>query len=148
MMTRRRCSRFASAKVRLFYKLAKGCGSFFKKMKKKECRMDNKRTGEGGDTLLYNIQGGGTENGTDAGSESRSKIYFDYAEQQGGKDREAGLKRKTVRTYPLRFARPPILEGQRKWDTVNTVGTRHAVSDKRKRTEADTAVSPHLKPET
>ena len=36
-----------------------------------------------------------TENGTDAESESRSKIYFDYAEQQGGKDREAGLKRKT-----------------------------------------------------
>ena len=35
-----------------------------------------------------------TENGTDAGSESRSKIYFDYAEQQGGKNREAGLKRK------------------------------------------------------
>ena len=35
-----------------------------------------------------------TENGTDAGSESRSKIYFDYAEQQGGKDHEAGLKRK------------------------------------------------------
>ena len=41
------------------------------------------------------------ENGTDAGSESRSKIYFDYAEQQGGKDREAGLKLKTVRAYPL-----------------------------------------------
>ena len=36
-----------------------------------------------------------TENGTDAESESRSKIYFDYAEQQGGKDRKAGLKRKT-----------------------------------------------------
>ena len=54
-----------------------------------------------------------SENGTDAGSESRSKVYFDYAEQQGGKDREAGLKRKTVRAYPLRFARPPILEGQR-----------------------------------
>ena len=35
-------------------------------------------------------------NGTDAGSESRSKIYFDYAEQQGGKDREAGLKRKSA----------------------------------------------------
>ena len=35
-----------------------------------------------------------TENGTDAGSERRSKIYFDYAERQGGKDREAGLKRK------------------------------------------------------
>ena len=33
-------------------------------------------------------------NGTDAGSESRSKAYFDYAEPQGGKDREAGLKRK------------------------------------------------------
>ena len=56
----------------------------------------------------------GTENGTDAGSESRSEIYFDYAEQQGGKDREAGLKRKT--NSPLRrFApRPPNLEGQRK----------------------------------
>ena len=36
------------------------------------------------------------KNGTDAGSESRSEIYFDYAEQQGGKDREAGLKRKTA----------------------------------------------------
>ncbi|MBR2458798.1 MAG: hypothetical protein IKB39_05755, partial [Bacteroidaceae bacterium] len=35
-----------------------------------------------------------TENGTDAESESRSKIYFDYAEQQGGKDRKAGLERK------------------------------------------------------
>ena len=34
-------------------------------------------------------------NGTDAGSESRSKVYFDYAEQQGGKDREAGLNVKT-----------------------------------------------------
>ena len=68
--------------------------------------MDNKRTGKGGYTLLYNIQGThpgptweggggkrGTENGTDAGSDSRSEIYFDYAEQQGGKDREAGLKR-------------------------------------------------------
>ena len=33
-----------------------------------------------------------TENGTDAGSESRSKVCFDYAERQGGKDREAGLK--------------------------------------------------------
>ena len=44
-----------------------------------------------------------SENGTDAGSESRSEIYFDYAEQQGGKDREAGLKRKT--TYPLRALR-------------------------------------------
>jgi hypothetical protein len=34
-------------------------------------------------------------NGTDAGSKSRSKVYFDYAEQQGGKDREAGLNVKT-----------------------------------------------------
>ena len=34
-------------------------------------------------------------NETDAGSESRSKVYFDYAEQQGGKDREAGLNVKT-----------------------------------------------------
>ena len=55
MMTRRRCSRFASAKVKLFRKLAKGCKRFFKKMKKKECRKDNKRTGEGGYTLLYII---------------------------------------------------------------------------------------------
>ena len=34
-------------------------------------------------------------NGTDAGSESRSKVYFDYAEQQGGKYRKAGLNVKT-----------------------------------------------------
>ena len=79
------------------------------------------------------------KNGTDAGSESRSKIYSDYAEQQGGKDREAGLKRRTSippsvasllvtpisggqrktgngeLTYPLRSVapRPPNLEGQR-----------------------------------
>ena len=50
-----------------------------------------------------------TANGTDAGSESRSKIYFDYAEQQGGKDDEVGLKRKTI--HPLRFARRPCLRG-------------------------------------
>ncbi len=30
---------------------------------------------------------------TDAGSESRSKVYFDYAEQQGGKDHKVGLRR-------------------------------------------------------
>ena len=48
------------------------------------------------DIPYYIIYIGGTENGTDAGSESRSKIYFDYAEQQGGKDREAGLKRETA----------------------------------------------------
>ena len=46
-------------------------------------------------------------NGTDAESESRSKIYFDYAEQKGGKDDEVGLKRKTI--HPLRFARRPCL---------------------------------------
>ena len=64
-MTRRRCSRFASAKVRLFRKLAKGWERFFKKMEKKECRMDNKRTGEG-DIPYYIIYRGGdgkTENG-------------------------------------------------------------------------------------
>ena len=33
--------------------------------------------------------------------------------------RRSGLKRKTVRAYPLRFARPPILEGQRKWEAGN-----------------------------
>ncbi|MBQ1199186.1 MAG: glutamyl-Q tRNA(Asp) synthetase [Bacteroidaceae bacterium] len=63
-----------------------------------------------------------TENGTDPGSESRSKIYFDYAEQQGGKDREAGLKRKnnslTAHHSPLtvNFFHHPLLcnaEGQR-----------------------------------
>ena len=63
-----------------------------------------------------------TENGTDAGSESRSKIYFDYAEQQGGKDRKAGLKRKnnslTAHHSPLtvNFFHHPLLcnaEGQR-----------------------------------
>ena len=31
---------------------------------------------------------------TDAGSESRNKVYFDYAEQQGGKDHKVGLRRK------------------------------------------------------
>ena len=63
-----------------------------------------------------------TENGTDAGSENRSKIYFDYAEQQGGKDHEAGLKRKnnslTAHHSPLtvNFFHHPLLcnaEGQR-----------------------------------
>ena len=46
----------------------------------------------------------GEGNGIDAGSESRSEIYFDYAEQQGGKDREAGLKRKRKTNRP-----PPSL---------------------------------------
>ena len=55
MMTRRRCSRFASAKVRLFYKLAKDCERFFKKNAKKGCRMDNNWREERGDTLLYII---------------------------------------------------------------------------------------------
>ena len=45
-----------------------------------------------------------TENGTAAGSESRSKVCFDYAERQGGKDREAGLKRKTKSLTVRRFA--------------------------------------------
>ena len=53
-----------------------------------------------------------TENGTDAGSENRSKVYFDYAEQQGGKDREAGLKRKnnllTAHHSPLTAHRSPL----------------------------------------
>ena len=42
MMTRRRCSRFASAKVRLFLKPAKGCERFFKKMKKKSVERTTK----------------------------------------------------------------------------------------------------------
>ena len=45
--------------------------------------------------IVKAIQERKTEIGTDAGSESSSKIYFDYAEQQGGKDRKAGLNRKT-----------------------------------------------------
>ena len=55
-----------------------------------------------------------TENGTDAGSESRSKIYFDYAEQQGGKDREAGLNRKTENylSTPSASLVPPVSGGQ------------------------------------
>ena len=61
-------------------------------MKKKECRMDNKRTGEGGYTLLYNIQGGETENGNLRVSESRSKVYFDYAEREQVQDDAVGLK--------------------------------------------------------
>ena len=52
-----------------------------------------------------------TENGTDAGSESRSKIYFDYAEQQGGKDREAGLKRKGENGKQSDYP-DPILSGK------------------------------------
>ena len=65
--------------------------------------------GRGGPTpALPGREGEGeTENGTDAGSESRSKIYFNYAEQQGGKDRKAGLKRKTNRPPPsLRSSSP------------------------------------------
>ena len=52
MITRRRCSRFASAKVRLFRKLAKDWERFFKENAKKGCRKDNKRREEGGYTLF------------------------------------------------------------------------------------------------
>ena len=55
-----------------------------------------------------------SENGTDAGSESRSKIYFDYAEQQGGKDREAGLKLKTNIPPPERCSSSPYLRGTKR----------------------------------
>ena len=55
-------------------------------------------------------EGGERKTEPNAGSERRSKIYFDYAEQQGGKDREAGLKRKT--TAPLRrFALVSLSQG-------------------------------------
>ena len=47
------------------------------------------------------------EDGTDAGSESRSKIYFDYAEQQGGKDDKVGLNRQTyIHPYPTTWYSP------------------------------------------
>ena len=55
MMTRRRCSRFASAKVRLFYKPAKDWERFFKKNAKKRGRKEDKWREEGEYTLLYNI---------------------------------------------------------------------------------------------
>ena len=51
----RSCSRFASAKVELFHKLAKKRERFFKKMKKKECKTDNNNRKEGEYTLLYII---------------------------------------------------------------------------------------------
>ena len=157
MITRRRCSRFASAKVRLFRKLAKGWERFFKKNAKKRGRKEDKWREEGGytlyiiyreedtprpvrasqwgllpskDTKVYSIlslrdlfalggrerEEGETENGTDAGSESRSEIYFDYAEQQGGKDREAGLKRKrkTNRPPPSLRSSSPEFSGTKK----------------------------------
>ena len=76
-------------------------------------------------------------NGTDAGSESRSKVYFDYAEQQGGKDREAGLKVKTengelvrstfniqhstLNAHPLPAPRSPLSGGQRKTENEELV---------------------------
>ena len=53
------------------------------------------------------------KNGTDAGSESRSKIYFDYAEQQGGKDREAGLKRGTSIPPPSLRSSSPLSQGDK-----------------------------------
>ena len=42
----RSCSRFASAKVGLFHKLAKKRERFFKKKKKKECKKDNNNRNE------------------------------------------------------------------------------------------------------
>ena len=46
---------------------------------------------------LLGIGEGGrkTENGNLRVSESRSKVYFDYAERKQVQDRKAGLKRKT-----------------------------------------------------
>ena len=79
--------------------------------------MDNNWREEGGNTLLYYIQGSNekrkTENGNLRVSESRSKIYFDYAEQQGGKDREAGLKRKTSKPPPSLRTSSPLSQGDK-----------------------------------
>ena len=63
-------------------------------------------------------------NGSDAGSESRSKVYFDYAEQQGGKDREAGLNVKTENgelSTPSASLVPPVSGGQRKTENGKLV---------------------------
>ena len=110
MMTRRRCSHFASAKVRLFRKLAKGCKRFFKKNAKKECRMDNKQTGEGGDTLLYNIyragrthpgppwEGGRGKRGTESGRSF-------YERRKAGRENEMPRNAKT-RIWRVRFCPP------------------------------------------
>ena len=45
----------------------------------------------------------GTENGNLRVSESRSKVYFDYAEREQIQDRKAGLKRKTITAPALLF---------------------------------------------
>ena len=58
MMTRRRCSRFASAKVRLFRKPAKDWERFFKKKERKGCRKGYKWRVEGGDTLFIILEMG------------------------------------------------------------------------------------------
>ena len=60
MMTRRRCSRFASAKVRLFRKLAMGWERFFKKNAKKRGRKEDKWREEGGYTLYIIYREGDT----------------------------------------------------------------------------------------
>ena len=72
-MTRRRCSRFASAKVRLFRKPAKDWERFFKKNAKKGCRKGDKWREEGGYTLLYNIY---RERKTEPTQEARAEAKF------------------------------------------------------------------------
>ena len=103
MMTRRRCSRFASAKVRLFRKPAKECERFFKKMTKK----DAGRARKGGrrvDIPYYIINRGG---------EGGPTPTLPGREGGGTLDEETGNGKLT---YPLRrFApRPPVSGGQRK----------------------------------
>jgi hypothetical protein len=65
-----------------------------------------------------------SENGTDAGSESRSKACFDYTEQQGGKDREAGLKLTSHRSSSHPLIRSPFFD-------ILTQYKRLAVNDER-----------------
>ena len=45
--------------------------------------------------VLHLLVIGKTENGNLRVGESRSKVYFDYAERKQVQDRKAGLKRKT-----------------------------------------------------
>ena len=75
MITRRRCSRFASAKVRLFRKPAKDCKRFFKKNAKKRGRkgVNDGRRESIPYYIIYREGKRKTENGTDAGSESRKR---------------------------------------------------------------------------
>ena len=72
----RSCSRFASAKVELFHKLAKKRERIFKKKKKKECKKDNNNRNEES-TPYYIIYIGGVS----GFGFQVSSLLFSYAHQ-------------------------------------------------------------------